>query len=365
MAALAVSAALCLALASLTYGTNDVLFFQSYAVTAARDGATALYRHGAPLVAWHPKSVEPMAHPPAMLTLWTAVQYAQNVSGVPFRFWFRVLTTLAFLASAVLVWRLANAKAAIYYALCPTAIMISGFHGNSDPLVVAMVLTAVYAAECRHRPGWAGVCYGIACSIKVWPLFLVVAFMFGLKTGRDRLRFGVLAVATAAALAFPYILADPALILSKVFSYRSDSGRWGLSQWPAYVPIGVPLAFLAVVATAIYLRKREASLTCLVGWSILLFLVLTPGFGIQYLAWILPFCFLFGGRVTAAVYAISSVFLASLYTYLSGGLPWYFADMLITRAGSPAITYFAELCWLTLAVSAVTSLRSAHPRMPA
>src|SRR5664279_24146 len=103
MAALAVSAALCLALASLTYGTNDVLFFQSYAASAARDGAAALYRNGGPLVAWHPKSVEPMAHPPAMLTLWTALQYAQNVSGVPFRFWFRLLTTLAFLASAIFV----------------------------------------------------------------------------------------------------------------------------------------------------------------------------------------------------------------------------------------------------------------------
>ena len=56
MAALIISALLCLSLALLTYGTNDVLFFQSYAAKAAHDGTAALYRDGANLVAYHPKA---------------------------------------------------------------------------------------------------------------------------------------------------------------------------------------------------------------------------------------------------------------------------------------------------------------------
>jgi hypothetical protein len=285
---LLISATLCLALASLTYGTNDVLFFQSYVVKAAHDGTAALYRDGANLVAYHPNYIEPMAHPPAMLTLWAAVQSLEQVTGVPFRFWFRLLTTIAYLTSVVLVWQLSTAKAAMYYALCPAAIMISGFHGNSDPLIVAMLLASVYAVECKDRPKLAGVLYGIALSIKVWPLFLVLAFMLGLKTWRTRLYFGGLALATVVVLALPHILADPRLIITTVMGYRSRViCDWGLSRWSSYVRIGVPVTFAAIAIAVVYLRKRQASLTCMIGSSILVFLVLTPGFGVQYLAWIL------------------------------------------------------------------------------
>jgi hypothetical protein len=74
MAAMIISASLCLALTLLTYGTNDVLFFQAYAVKAAHDGTAALYRDGASPRAFHTKWVESAAAlPPAMLTFCTAI----------------------------------------------------------------------------------------------------------------------------------------------------------------------------------------------------------------------------------------------------------------------------------------------------
>jgi len=359
MAALILSAILCLALASMTYGTNDIAFFQSYVAKAAHDGTAALYRSGASLVAYHPDYVEPMAHPPAMLTLWTGIQYVENLSGIPFRFWFRLLTTIAFLASAVFVWKLATSKAAIYYALCPAAIMIAGFHGNSDPLIVALLLASVYAAERKGRAALSGVLYGMALSIKVWPLFLVLAFGLGLKTWRDRLYFGAAALASVTTLAFPHILAGPWLIISTVLGYRSRIlCDWGLSRWPLYVRIGVPVAFTAIAIAVVYLRRRHSSLSCMAASSIIIFLILTPGFGVQYLAWILPFCFLFGGRVTSAVYAASSAFVAVIYTHLSDGIPWYFADALRQHSGSKIVMFFAGLCWIVLAISAAASFRS-------
>jgi hypothetical protein len=247
--------------------------------------------------------------------------------------------------------------------------MIAGFHGNSDPLIVALLLASVYAAECKDRSALSGVLYGMALSIKVWPLFLVLAFMLGLKTWRARLSFGALALATAATLAFPHILAGPKLIISTVFGYRSISGWWGLSLLPSYVRIGVPFTFTAIAIAVVYLRKRNASLSYMVGSSIIVFLVLTPGFGVQYLAWILPFCFLFGDQVTCAVYATSSVFLAVIYTYWSGGIPWYFADSLRQHSGFEVVFCFAAVCWVTLVASAVMSLRfrrsEAIPTSPA
>ena len=181
--------------------------------------------------------------------------------------------------------------------------------------------------------------------------------MLGLKTWRTRLYFGGLALATVVVLALPHILADPRLIITTVMGYRSRViCDWGLSRWSSYVRIGVPVTFAAIAIAVVYLRKRQASLTCMIGSSILVFLVLTPGFGVQYLAWILPFCFIFGGHIMSAVYATTSVFVGIIYTYWSGGIPWYFADALRERSGSQIVMYFAALCWLVLAISAVRFL---------
>jgi uncharacterized membrane protein len=260
----------------------------------------------------------------------------------------------------VFVWRLATAKAAIYYALCPAAIMVSGFHGTSDPVIVSLLLASIYAAECKYRPALSGILYGIACSIKLWPLFLLLAFMLGLKTWRARLHFGTLALLIFVALAFPHILAGPWLIISTVFGYRSVAGYWGLSIFRPYVRIGIPFTFTAIAVAVVYLRKRNASLSYMAGSSIMLFLVLTPGGGVQYLVWLLPFCFLFGDQVTIGVYATSSAFIAAAYTLWSGGIPWYFGDALISHSGSEIVFCLAGVCWITLAASAMTSLRSGN-----
>jgi hypothetical protein len=353
--ALGISAAVCLALASLTYGSNDVLYFQSFAAKAAHDGTAALYRDGAHLIAYHPESIAPMTHPPAILAPLAGMQYLENATGIPFRFWFRLVTTIAHLIAGLFVWRLISAKAAIYYVLCPAAIMIAGFHGNTDPLVVALLLACIYAAE-RKRPALSGALFAMACSVKVWPLFLVPAFGLGLESWRARLRFCISAAGVAAALTFPYLFGDSKAILSNLLGYHGSAGMWGLSQRPWYARVGVPVTFSAIAGLVVYLRVRHASLIYMIGSSILLFLVLTPGFSVQYLAWILPFCFLFGSQVGGAVYATSSVFLAIVYTYWSGGVPWYFADSLIPHAGSGLVGYSAALCWMTLAISIVSAI---------
>jgi hypothetical protein len=64
------------------------------------------------------------------------------------------------------------------------------------------------------------------------------------------------------------------------------------------------------------------------GASLLLFLLVTPGFGIQYLYWVTPWVVALGARAAALLYITSGVFMFATYTYWSGGLPWWFADSL-------------------------------------
>ena len=57
--------------------------------------------------------------------------------------------------------------------LCPTSIMISGFHGNTDPLMIALLLLSVYLIE-ADAPSWiAGATMGLATNVKVVPVSIV------------------------------------------------------------------------------------------------------------------------------------------------------------------------------------------------
>jgi len=356
-AGLLIATAVGLTLASLTYGTNDILFFKSYAVKASSSGVAALYREGAPLVEFHPEWNEQMAHPPGVIHIWRVTFWVEQHTGVPFRFWFRVLTVLANALTAGALYRILGAHRATAFALCPAAIVIAGFHGNSDPIVVAFLIWAVYGAEAGWRPTLTGLLFAAACSVKVWPLFLIPAFCLRLLTWRQRAAF--LASTAAGGLAFgaPYTFQFPVLIAKTVFGYRSIGGWWGLSGFiPGYDHFGTPIAFTAVALISVFLHRAGWRLYEITGSAIALFLVLTPGFGVQYLAWILPFCFVFGWRFVTGFYAISTALLLVAYTHWSGGFPWYFADLLRPGAAqSWTVVYTATACWIVLVIG-VTSL---------
>jgi hypothetical protein len=71
---------------------------------------------------------------------------------------------------------------------------------------------------------------------------------------------------------------------------------------------------------------------------------LTPGFGVQYLAWLLPWAFGLNGWLALLYVATSGAFLYLVYDYWSGGLPWRFADAGIGFWQGHAVA--AELlCW--------------------
>jgi hypothetical protein len=106
------------------------------------------------------------------------------------------------------------------------------------------------------------------------------------------------------------------------------------------------------------LWRSGANLYRIVGACIALFLVLTPGFGIQYLEWILPFSFVFGRSYAMVIYGSASLFLFSMYTRLSGGFPWYFADMFRPDAAKMTllISWETTVCWIVLILGLVSMI---------
>jgi len=60
-------------------------------------------------------------------------------------------------------------------ALSPISILISGFHVNTDSMMVFFVALTVFLLG-RKRPGWAAVAFGLAASIKLVRLILPAVY---------------------------------------------------------------------------------------------------------------------------------------------------------------------------------------------
>lgn len=72
----------------------------------------------------------------------------------------------------LLVDRERAANTRLLYALSPLALLITAFHGQVEPVSVALGLGALVLAR-QHKPGWAGVALGCAIATKTWPVLFV------------------------------------------------------------------------------------------------------------------------------------------------------------------------------------------------
>ncbi|HVW09290.1 MAG TPA: glycosyltransferase 87 family protein [Bryobacteraceae bacterium] len=355
VAAIAFFAKIVLALK--TYGTNDVYTYERFGLWSRYLGV-ALYRIAPDL-----------NHPPSMLHFLSALLRLADFTHLPFHFWLRFWGILADAGSLWLVWRIAGEQTALLLiAISPISILISGFHGNTDPLMIFFVLLAVWLAGYRDRALPAGAAFGLAFCIKITPVIAAPVLLFWLPDWRRRVKFFGAAAAVTVAGWSPFLFDDPAAVVHQVFGYRSSYGLWGVSwllrqlavAWPAtwrvnliYSQTGSVLVLAAVTILAIAMNRmrNRPSLYAQVGMAFLFFFVFTGGFAVQYLAWLTPWIAELGAAPVALFVATGSVFLLVVYNYWTLGAPWYLAIAYPWNTHQ----YFQVLCWLSVAVMAVTA----------
>lgn len=324
------------ALAATTYGTNDVQTFEQMLEKLQERGARTLYLEGTDIVLdGRVVGGMPMNHPPAVLGLLRVGGALRDLTGLRLGFWLRMACALADLLSLWALYRLLGVDSEewigiLLVALAPAAIMISGFHGNTDPIMISFVVIAVYLLEKRDSPWLAGAAFGLACSIKVWPLVLAPAFLLSKDPFRRRAGFVAAALMTALALALPWHAAGLTLMAQRVFRYGSLPWWWGipyLAHGSQAAARTVRIAMIVcVLAAAAVMYRRVPSLFARCAVLTFLFLFLAPGFGPQYLAWAVPWTAAARWKSAAAWHAAAGVFLFGMYTAWSAGFPWDFAN---------------------------------------
>jgi hypothetical protein len=123
-----------------------------------------------------------------------------------------------------------------------------------------------------------------------------------------------------------------------------------LSHWQflntVFRRYGSFVVVFVVFAAALWAgRKKHLRPIYSFGFVMSLFLVLTPGFGIQYLVWVFPWMVALGTEMFWIYSIAGSLFMFHVYTTWSGGFPWSLADSTYAISWSGSLIRHEMLCW--------------------
>jgi uncharacterized membrane protein len=305
-------------------------------------------------------------HPPGIVTGLYGLGMLQNVSGLPLTFWMRMLCALADIGALAVVWalfrRTATTGLMVLLALSPISILVSGFHVNTDPIMTFFVVLTVFLVERKHS-GWAAVAFGLATSIKLVPLIYLPAMIAYLPRNAARAKWVAVAGATWVAVGMPWLAQYPGLILRTILSYSGATGSWGFyflsgllklmgmaGVHDLYGPVARWIALLAVTLVPFVLKALapRPSLFVQFGAITFLFLFLSPGFGLQYLAWTVPWIVALGIGPAAEYYAIAGTFMLAVYTEAAGGWKANAYAELLTPKNHTMLLLMGLVCWIAV-----------------
>jgi hypothetical protein len=148
-----------------------------------------------------------------------------------FHTYLAVFFTICDVVSSVVLWRLWGLRAAAWFLVAsPVAIVLSGFHCNAEPALVAIVLVGYYL-HARRGQGDALihpallVCLGLSLAFK--HAFILFPVWLALRPGRlrERARILVIPYGIWGAFALYYLLPTPLPFISNVLLYGGWSGN--------------------------------------------------------------------------------------------------------------------------------------------
>ncbi len=301
---------------------------------------------------------------------------AATQRGVSFPLAIRIPAIAADVVTSFLVLELLRTRrsllealaAATLVALSPILLVISGYHGNTDPVFVMFSLLSVYLLVDRRAPGLAGFAIAIALSVKIVPVVIVPTLLvFAIRAGRRVAWRFVLSIGAFIALTWaPVVTQVWQPFRHDVLDYGGNgTPRWGLVKLASI--IGHPgwvtnhgttgryiTVFVVMVIPAVLVLWRpwlavEASALALVG-----LLVLSHAFAMQYLVWAAVPAYLLTFAGATAFNFFGGFLLIEIYNRASGGYPWYQTKLLNSLTSAEQV---ALLCvWMTLVVVMIAGI---------
>lgn len=346
-----------------TIGTSDVVLFQQWGRLIEKDGLSHTYENvklfnHTPLVGnFSAVLVSLSGHNLENLDTNNMQLLLGSIQASYFPLILRLPGIIADFLSVLLVLHITGRYfkgcptwAVVLFALSPISLMVSGYHGNLDPLLPLLLLCAVWACL-ESKAGLCGLALAFACQIKVAPLLLAPAFFFFWWERKEWIRFSLTASIVTLIGWSPALIGAPMAFLNNALGYSGYWGIWGISYWlkasgiagftqfgtfklAAAQKVVIAITKYLVIGTSLILswrnRTRDAATLCrTISIIACAFFVLSPGIAVQYFVWFAPFILLATPRWYVAITAAGSVFLFVFYNTISNGAPWTIKPWLV------------------------------------
>jgi hypothetical protein len=230
-------------------------------------------------------------------------------------------------------------RASWLFALHPVSILVTGFHGQFDSVMLFFVLLSLRFQQ-SNRSDASALSLSAAIATKSFPVLLVPLFALGAGASRA-FRYVLLAIAPVLVLLVPYAIADPAALTRELAGYGGVAdfgwiGAWRAMRWlatgalgrseAAHWPAAIPAAkvlFLAVYVTGVWALARRR-----LRWTppeavlavFLAFLTFYGAISAQYLLWPVPLGALLPSAWFVAYTVAATAALVGFYLFLAPGV---------------------------------------------
>lgn len=221
-------------------------------------------------------------------------------------------------------------QASLFYALNPIAIVISSVHGQLESVWIFFTLLAFYLLIRKKKMmAISAIIFGIGISIKMVPLLLLPFIVLLLPRWRQRISYIGIAIVVFLILSYPELYTSFPAVNRQVFMYQSTPWYWGISKiiyqfsksglfsfaiamqlnaLLKYFMLGMIGLFWLIVNRNHSYRFLASTLTVL-----MLFFIFTPGFGLQYILWPVPFLILTKSNFLRRYLFLGSLIMLSSY----------------------------------------------------
>jgi len=367
VAVAAVATILKIYIAYKTLGTDDVWLFQNFAWQVRKSGPIGIY--GAP-----PPTRAPYNHPP--LIGWMLLCFNVLVDhGARMPLLIRLPATLSDFITALLLFELIRTRRPVreaavgagLFALSPALGVISGFHGNTDPVAIMFAVLALYLLVIRDAPTLAGISYAVGLGVKLVPIVLGPLLLFiALRAGGRRwLAFLAGSAAATTLIWLPPLLRHFTIVRKNVIGYAGFGPRqWGPAEFaarlgapPRWIELyGGPGRFLVLLLCAgvpVLLAWRRPNMTLpAAGLSLAMFLLITPAHAMQYTIWPVAAMYLMN-IWTASVYSLAGgLLLLKVYSRWNHAVPWHWQQAWASGMDRRERD-FAVVVWLVLLITTI------------
>lgn len=328
-------------------GFIDTPYFSMYGKLAAKHGLAWMYASGDIV----------FNHTPLTSAICVGIFGVVGDDKMLFGFVFRLLSIIADVFVVLGLMRLVRFGVGIpWWALAvvagsPVSLMISGYHGNVDPIMTALLFYAAISVI-EKRPAICGLYFALSCNLKVVPLmFFPAFFLYWLHhERRSVIRFSLTVFAVLLAGFGVALWEYPQLLLSRVFGYGGLCGSWGVTYWlrQTGAPVFEALTFngaspeqklvmrlLKVIVILLVLhiswaRRKvtngKAFFETIARCWIILF-VFAPSGSPQYMSWFLPFMAIGYPRWSILLNGAATIYLAVCYSSIANSsFPWVFSS---------------------------------------